>query len=84
MPFPIDGIPRPGMEVPGMPCPKCGGIGVYWIAGEDINLIWQRKPKPHFHCWTCHHVFAAPYPKQSRQAKAQIKKSNLVNLWRNC
>lgn len=81
MSYPCDGIPRPGMEVPGMCCPSCGRPGVYWIAGEDVSL---GKPRPHFQCNTCRYTFAGKYPAKSREHSAGIKRPLMVNLWRNC
>lgn len=81
MSLPCDGVPREGMEVPGMRCPKCGRECVHWIAGEDPDL---KKPRPHYKCLTCRYVFHRGYPKGSRQFNAAIKKPFFVLLWRNC
>lgn len=82
MAFPVDGIPRPGLDVPGMKCPLCGHGAVYWLDGKGA---WNLDaPLPHFKCWWCCQVFHAPHPELSKQHENSIKKSNFVNLWRNC
>lgn len=81
MAFPIDGVPRAAMEVPGMRCPRCRRVSIHWIAGAIVGCI---EPLPHFMCLSCNYEFAGSFPAGSREQKESIKKPYMVNLWKNC
>jgi len=80
MGYPVDGVPRPGLEVPGMVCPSCKRHGVHWIAGEVLSL---HAPRPHFRCNSCNYTFAGAYPVASREHASRIKRENASCVWRN-
>lgn len=78
MVYPCDGVPRPGLEVPGMVCPECGHGRVYWLDGHGAWCL--DAPLPHFSCNWCGNLFHADYPHQSKQYQ-QAHAPNVSRLW---
>lgn len=78
MAYPYDGVPRPGLDVPGMRCPLCGRVGVLWMSGKCWSLL--PIPPPHFQCNQCGDVFAALPPATSR-LKAMLDAEKRRKVW---
>lgn len=78
MPYPYDGIPRAGLDVPGMVCPECKRVGVYWMSGK--NWMLDVAP-PHFQCNQCGESFAAPPPVTSK-LHAMKQEAKRLSVWR--
>jgi hypothetical protein len=69
MVYPIDGLARPGMDIPGFRCPFCNGGRVHW------------NSRGTFLCFACTKEFpATDLLATGKKAKEEYRR--FENLWR--